>query len=406
MKKILAFLLSVIMVMSMGVFSFSAQEKSSENTTGIWATSDEASKDEDAPDEPTFDEATFDEAALRQLVWEYMLSQMGGVNRFEGEHYNGEKYSVAHSIDIIYAHFGKDVGYAVFDVNFGEEEFDIGDCSVKLGDRVYTNEVNYYMVSSYLGLGYYVVIPEKNEVFLLEEAIKSELEGLRDWCDKEGIARKIGDADADGEITIKDATYIQKFIAGMEGYTKDDIYASCCSAYSDFDGDYKVNVKDVTNIQKYLAGLSFNYCENEGVTCTDIPEDAEKLDCDIKSRDNFYGFETPEKIVNIKNAEEYFKVFGKESDVYTEDFFESKNLVAVNRIFGSGSIGYVANGLYKNGNTLYVDCTIIDVKPGCAATCDMAYRGRFFEVSKNLTEGIENIFLFEDVRFDADLPIF
>lgn len=396
MKKILAFLLSVIMVISMGVFSFSAQEAEKETGINTGVTSDEASKDEDLTED-----ATSDEEALKQLVWEYMLRQMGGVNRFEGTKYYD---TVEFSLDAVYEHKGESAeGYVVFDLNFPKKDSEMGDVSVKISDSIYTNEVDYYRVSCYLGLGYYVVIPEAHEVIILEDAVKADLDGLKDWCAEEGIARKIGDADADGEITVKDATYIQKSVAGFEGYADKDIYAMYCSSYSDFDGNYKVNVKDATNIQKYLADLTFTYWGNEGAVSTVIPDDAEKLDCEIKSQNTYMEKNIVELVTN---TEEYFEIFGKESDIYNEEYFESKNLVFVNKVFGSGSIGYEANALYKQGDTLYADCTIIDVKPGCPVTCDMAYRGRFFEVSKDLTEGTEKVLLYEDVLFDNDFPMF
>ncbi|MBE6738349.1 MAG: hypothetical protein E7566_06835 [Ruminococcaceae bacterium] len=403
MKKILAFLLSFIMVISMGSFSFSAQEADTENSTGIGVTSDEASKDEDDTSEATTDEATFDESALTQLVWEYMLKQMGGVNRFEGDRPWGN-YEISYTIDMVCVYQNEaTVDYAVFDINFDETDSEVENADVKIGDRIYTNEIH-YGVSCYLGLGYYVVIPETEEVLILEDAVKANFEDLKDWCDEEGIARKIGDADADGEITVRDATYIQKFLAGVEGYVIEDIYAMFCYAYSDFDGDYKVNVKDVTNIQKYLADLPFNYWRNEGITSTDIPEDAEKLDCDVKLTEKY--FREKEVAEYITNTEEYFGVFGENSDVYTEEFFENNNLVFVNKVFGSGCIDYEVKALYKQGDAIYFEGCIVDLKPGCGYTDDMKYVGCYVEVSKELTQGINKLFLYEDVLFEKDYPIF
>lgn len=57
----------------------------------------------------------------------------------------------------------------------------------------------------------------------------------------------IGDANADGKVNVKDATYIQKYIAGLID-TIDEEVADC-------DGDGKVNIKDATAIQKFVADL-------------------------------------------------------------------------------------------------------------------------------------------------------
>ncbi len=60
----------------------------------------------------------------------------------------------------------------------------------------------------------------------------------------------VGDADADGIITIKDATLIQKYTAELEEMSHTAL------DFSDVDGDTDVNIKDATMIQKYIAGLA------------------------------------------------------------------------------------------------------------------------------------------------------
>ena len=58
-----------------------------------------------------------------------------------------------------------------------------------------------------------------------------------------------GDADIDGNVNIKDATCIQKAVAG--------IITSSHSGYlaSDVNKDSSVNIKDATAIQKHIAGI-------------------------------------------------------------------------------------------------------------------------------------------------------
>lgn len=62
-----------------------------------------------------------------------------------------------------------------------------------------------------------------------------------------------GDADMDGRITILDATYIQRWLAGL--IPKDNI--SLFSA--DFNADSRITIMDATAIQRYLVGLPA-YC--------------------------------------------------------------------------------------------------------------------------------------------------
>ena len=62
-----------------------------------------------------------------------------------------------------------------------------------------------------------------------------------------------GDANGDGLISIKDATYIQKAILSTDKIT------DYLKKYGDINGDGIVNVKDATIIQKYVTGLSVGY---------------------------------------------------------------------------------------------------------------------------------------------------
>ncbi len=62
-------------------------------------------------------------------------------------------------------------------------------------------------------------------------------------------AADFGDANCDGKINIKDATYVQKSLANI--VVADDL----STIVSDVTGDGKVTIKDATAIQKQLAGL-------------------------------------------------------------------------------------------------------------------------------------------------------
>ena len=64
---------------------------------------------------------------------------------------------------------------------------------------------------------------------------------------------RLGDADTDREITIKDATAIQKHLASLDKLSENGIYLA------DTDGDGLVTIKDATAIQKYIAGLSIQF---------------------------------------------------------------------------------------------------------------------------------------------------
>ncbi len=63
------------------------------------------------------------------------------------------------------------------------------------------------------------------------------------------ISELIGDVNQDQRVSVRDATLIQKYLAGL-------IYVdSKILAFADVNGDNKVNIKDATAIQKYVAGI-------------------------------------------------------------------------------------------------------------------------------------------------------
>lgn len=74
---------------------------------------------------------------------------------------------------------------------------------------------------------------------------------------KDGVL--LGDADGDGEITISDATMIQKYIADYN--MPDNFQITAC----DVNGDGSVNIYDVTEIQRFLADFGNPYHIGEPV---------------------------------------------------------------------------------------------------------------------------------------------
>ena len=63
----------------------------------------------------------------------------------------------------------------------------------------------------------------------------------------------LGDVDSDGDIEVRDATWIQRHIADI------DIPFSFRDASADVNGDGEVTLLDVTYIQKHLANMNTPY---------------------------------------------------------------------------------------------------------------------------------------------------
>ena len=77
----------------------------------------------------------------------------------------------------------------------------------------------------------------------------------RDLRTDEGvISRRRGDADADGEVTILDATHIQRYLVGLDSDKHRII-----DVLGDVDADGEASVLDATQIQRYLAGFKNTY---------------------------------------------------------------------------------------------------------------------------------------------------
>lgn len=59
----------------------------------------------------------------------------------------------------------------------------------------------------------------------------------------------IGDVNSDGDISVVDATLVQKYIVGLEKLT--DLQKKS----AEVNGDGEISVVDATLIQKYIVGL-------------------------------------------------------------------------------------------------------------------------------------------------------
>ena len=89
-------------------------------------------------------------------------------------------------------------------------------------------------------------------------------EGLEEAFDLVNAGEIIGDVDKDSQLTVKDATFIQKCVACLCDFASDDAVEGTYTSYygelayvSDFNRDGERNVKDATAIQKYIAGLEY-----------------------------------------------------------------------------------------------------------------------------------------------------
>ncbi len=122
-------------------------------------------------------------------------------------------------------------------------------------------------VPFYFGKGIY--IPAEDKLDSLTYAYDMGIEGIESVFTEGGLGLLIGDMDSDRVVTIKDATFIQKCIAGLEYFATSDYLGDLVFVagadkeiptpryISDFNRDGERNIKDATAIQKHIAGLPY-----------------------------------------------------------------------------------------------------------------------------------------------------
>ncbi len=115
-------------------------------------------------------------------------------------------------------------------------------------------------------LGFFLYDVKKAEFIDLADVKNGEYEGLREFLDERFIHPYhdfVGDANNDGKVNILDATEIQRALAEItEFHPADELFRAdfiCIGEQlnyvSDFDRDGKRTVMDATGIQMYLAEL-------------------------------------------------------------------------------------------------------------------------------------------------------
>lgn len=81
----------------------------------------------------------------------------------------------------------------------------------------------------------------------------------------------IGDADLDGEVTILDATVIQRFLVGIVEMSDEAQLAA------DVDGDGEPTILDATLIQRWLVGITVNHDVGKPIASEVTPTEAETV---------------------------------------------------------------------------------------------------------------------------------
>ena len=92
----------------------------------------------------------------------------------------------------------------------------------------------------------------------------------------------IGDADLDGEVTIKDATFVQKVIAEISEKTDPFDYIA------DVTGDGKADIRDVTTIQRFINGSITKFPVEQGGNVTESTTQPHSVDPTATDPDGWF----------------------------------------------------------------------------------------------------------------------
>lgn len=109
----------------------------------------------------------------------------------------------------------------------------------------------------------YGVYDVKNDTFVdAQSASRKGYDGFVKVFDELGSGRLLGDLDGDDQLTIIDATVMQRCQVGVRDYPTDDeirvddgLWSYSAKYYSDFDRDGTRSILDVTKLQRYLIDL-------------------------------------------------------------------------------------------------------------------------------------------------------
>ncbi|MBE6794575.1 MAG: hypothetical protein E7532_06495 [Ruminococcaceae bacterium] len=146
--------------------------------------------------------------------------------------------------------------YAV--IRIEERPFEITPVAKIFGDYVMRSS---YRTSTRSMFGYFIYLPETKELYTLEDAYDANIPGVYKLFTDKNYGKLIGDVNNDNELSIKDATVIQKYLANLvtifnnliEGYEETE---NAPKFIADFNRDGKLNIRDATAIQKHLAGIT------------------------------------------------------------------------------------------------------------------------------------------------------
>lgn len=142
----------------------------------------------------------------------------------------------------------------------------------------------------------------------------------------------MGDVDLDGKVTIKDASKIQKNSPGIINLSDRQIMAS------DVTGNTIIDVRDATTIQKFLAGVPYENCIGEVKVVQVMVDENGNIRWD--DEEEFVGYPEELDVESIENAIEKRFLELEDRTIQGEDSYEEMYFTVDQRHNGKIYLNY------------------------------------------------------------------
>ncbi len=214
----------------------------------------------------------------------------------------------------------------------------------------------------------------------LDERVLERFTDLAQVMDELKLGYAIGDADMDKELTIMDATYVQRVAAKLTEYDVDDDitgfydYGGDLDYISDMNRDGYRDILDATAIQLKLVGLEDDSQYNEEMVtfssdsrfvtsnAPDMPEgSAVEFENVFHYKESYFsssikvGFKYPGYYYAIiKSIDQYLEIFNDVPEKFTDEFFETQWLIVSMIYVGCDEAKGLISEIGVADDTLYV----------------------------------------------------
>ena len=228
MKKIvISFFITVLVFMNAIIFPVSAQSELTENLN-----------------------AAAEQRVTESFLFRHKLEELypdDKIEVYDEPYYHFDSYGLMDWALVRYR-IGKPLGPLAVSVTFGRTVVSISNIeSCYLGLSVYDVKRDEFIPIAD-GMMYHIMAFDDSAYEGFDEALAVM---AVQWSDPDDnvLIRLLGDTDGDKEITILDATYIQRSLAGLKDRGVYD------ETVADFDKSGDITILDATAIQRFLAGL-------------------------------------------------------------------------------------------------------------------------------------------------------